>query len=61
MEALKHFGDILSISVVISTIAGWLPPLAALCSILWIVFQFYHSPPVRQWRKDRKEKKNGLR
>lgn len=59
MEAIKTLGDVASASVVITTLAGLLPPLAALASIFWIGFQFYHSEPMKQWRKERKERKNG--
>lgn len=40
------------------TLFGWfasaLPPLAALASIFWIGFQWYHSTPMKQWRTRRK-------
>jgi hypothetical protein len=59
MDQLKHILDGASILAAIVTIAGWitsaLPPLAALASILWICFQFYHSAPMKA-RRDRKEK-----
>jgi len=35
-------------------IASTLPPLAALASIFWIGFQWYHSVPMKQWRAKRK-------
>jgi CHASE2 domain-containing sensor protein len=39
-------------------VLGWfasaLPPLAALASIFWIGFQWYHSAPMKQWRARRK-------
>jgi hypothetical protein len=59
MKALEVAGEAAAYSVVITTLAGILPPLAALASILWIGFQFYHSEPIKQWRKERKELKNG--
>jgi CHASE2 domain-containing sensor protein len=40
---------------------GWfasaLPPLAALASIFWIGFQWYHSTPMKQWRASRKTRR----
>lgn len=51
MEHFKHFIDALSIGATIASLAGWLPPIAALASILWIGFQFYHSEPMKAWRK----------
>lgn len=59
MEALKHFADWISLGVIMTTLAGWLPPLAALVAILWHIFQFWNSEPVKQWRKERKERKSG--
>lgn len=56
MDELRHFLDGVSIIATIATLAGWLPPLAALASIIWICFQFYHSQPVKEWRIARKGK-----
>jgi hypothetical protein len=43
------------------TLFGWcasaLSPLAALASICWIGFQWYHSTPMKQWRARRKVKR----
>jgi len=59
MDHIKHVFDAASTVAATVTIAGWfanaLPPLAALVSILWICFQFYHSAPMRA-RRDRKVK-----
>jgi hypothetical protein len=45
------------------TLLGWLasalPPLAALASIFWIGFQWYHSTPMKQWRARRKGRRQG--
>lgn len=49
-------GDVASFGIVLGTLAKMLPPLAALISIIWIGFQFYHSEPMKEWRKKRKEK-----
>lgn len=48
-------GDVLSFGIVLGTLAKILPPLAALISIIWIGFQFYHSEPMKEWRQKRKE------
>lgn len=56
MEGLKAIGDALSVGVVISTLSGLLPPLAALVTILWIGFQFYHSAPMKESRKRRRQR-----
>lgn len=47
--------DTASYGIVFATVIKVLPPLAALISILWIGFQFYHSEPMKEWRKKRKE------
>lgn len=58
MDTLHHV--LSSIGVAALTLASWavgiLPPLAALASILWIAYQFYHSAPMTERRKARKEK-----
>ena len=52
---------IMKVLVPMFTIAGWvvnlLPPLAALASILWIWFQWYHSAPMVARREKRKATK----
>jgi len=44
-----------------AALLGWfaraLPPLAALASIFWIGFQWYHSTPMKQWRARRKSRR----
>jgi hypothetical protein len=60
MDHIKHIFDAGSTVAATFTIVGWfanvLPPMAALASILWIAFQFYHSAPMKS-RRDRKSKK----
>jgi hypothetical protein len=59
MDHLKHIFDAGSTVAATFTIIGWfanvLPPMAALASILWIAFQFYHSAPMTARRRARKE------
>jgi uncharacterized membrane protein len=55
IAAIKAIGDAASFSIALGTLVQILPPLAAIVSILWIGFQFYHSAPVTEWRKRRKE------
>lgn len=54
--AIKAVADTAAYSIVFATIVKLLPPLAALISILWIGFQFYHSEPMKEWRQKRKDK-----
>ena len=57
MEHIKHIFDGISFGLAFTTLMGLLPPLAALASILWIGYQFYHSAPMVQMRRNRKYKK----
>lgn len=52
----RFTGDVVSFGIVLGTLAKALPPLAALISIIWIGFQFYHSEPMKEWRTQRKDK-----
>lgn len=55
IEITKAVGDAMSYSIVAATVVQILPPLAALISILWIGFQFYHSPVMVARRARQKE------
>jgi hypothetical protein len=48
-ETIKHVGDALSISVVVATVAAWLPAIAALLSILWTGIRIYETATVQAW------------
>ena len=47
-EAMKATGDVLSISVVVGTLADWLPSVAAIISIVWGVIRIYETDTVQQ-------------
>jgi len=57
-EQLKVAGDVLSISTVIGALMSWLPPLAALFTIIWTAIRIYETATVKRllakWRQ-RKE------
>jgi hypothetical protein len=40
-DNLRVVGEVSSVSVILATIAGWLPPLAAFCAICWYGVLFY--------------------
>ena len=42
-EQLKHIGDALSIGTILGTIAGYLPAIAALVSIVWGLIRIYET------------------
>jgi hypothetical protein len=52
---LRVLGDLTSFYIAFGAIVKIIPPLAGLVSIAWVGFQFYHSPPVKEWRARRKE------
>ena len=48
MEGMKPAGDILSIGVVLATLASWLPAIAALFTIIWTVIRIYETRTVQR-------------
>lgn len=50
-EHLKHIGDAVSFSVVLGTLAAWLPAIAALFSIVWTGVRIYETDTVQRWLK----------
>lgn len=48
-EQAKHVVDAVSIAGVVATLAGWLPALAALFSIVWTVIRIYETRTVQKW------------
>ena len=48
METMKPAGDILSIGVVLATLASWLPAIAALFTIIWTVIRIYETRTVQR-------------
>lgn len=42
--------DVLSLGTVVATIAGWLPPIAALFSIVWLSMQIYSWVVNKRWQ-----------
>lgn len=40
-DSVKHFLDAISISTVLATLTAWLPPIAALLSIIWTTMRIY--------------------
>lgn len=56
-DNVKHIGDGISISTMLAAVAGWLPALAALVTIIWTGIRIYETRTVqrrlKQWRKRR--------
>ena len=49
-QPIKVAADVASVGTVIATIAGWLPPIAALLSIVWLSMQIYGWIVNKKWR-----------
>lgn len=50
-ESIKHIGDAVSIGTVLATIAGWLPAVAALLTIVWTGIRIWETKTVQGWVK----------
>lgn len=48
-EQTKQIFDALSLTTVLATLAAWLPPLAALASIIWTGIRIYETKTVQYW------------
>lgn len=48
IETAKHVGDAMSVFVVVGAIVNWLPPVAALLTILWTGIRIYESRTVQR-------------
>ena len=47
--------DAISIGTAIATLAGWLPALAALASLVWTTIRIYETKTVQRWLKRGRE------
>lgn len=52
-------GDGFSISVLLGTIAQYLPAVAALFTIIWTLIRVYETATVQRWIRRWKDKRNG--
>ena len=41
-------GDVLSLSIIVSTLADWLPSIAAIISIVWGLLRIYETRTVQR-------------
>lgn len=56
----KHAIDALSIAAVAGALMEWLPPIAALLTIIWTLLRIYESPTVQGWLERRRQAKEDL-
>lgn len=47
-ESAKNAVDALSVATVLATLTAWLPPIAALVSIVWGVIRIYETKTVQR-------------
>lgn len=59
-EHTKMAMDGLSLAAVIATLAAWLPPLAALASLVWTCIRIFETATVQRWIKQWRENKYDL-
>ena len=48
-DQIKHAVDALSLGTVLATLAGWLPHIAALVSIVWGLLRIYETRTIQRW------------
>lgn len=53
-EHIKQLGDAISLAAVLGSIAGYLPAIAALFTIIWTAIRIYESATVQSWLKKRR-------
>jgi chromate transport protein ChrA len=54
-EPIKIVGDIVSVTTVVGTLAGVLPSIAALFTIVWTVIRIYETETVQGFLRRMKE------
>lgn len=47
-EQTKHAADALSVVTVLASLTAWLPPIAALISIIWGLIRIYETRTVQK-------------
>jgi len=56
-SAIKTVLDATSIGVVAGTIMNYLPPLAALLTVIWTLIRIYETKTMQRWLENRKKVK----
>ncbi len=49
VQEIKTATDVASITVVTSAIMEWVPPVAALLSIIWMLLRIWETETVKGW------------
>ena len=48
-EQLKHAGDVISVVTISATLMTWLPPVAALLTVIWSAIRIYETRTVQKF------------
>jgi hypothetical protein len=48
-EQAKHIVDGLSVATVLGALTAWLPPVAALFTIVWTIIRIWETKTVQRW------------
>lgn len=48
-DSTKHAIDTISVATVLASLTAWLPPIAALISIIWGLIRIYETRTVQTW------------
>jgi len=48
-ESSKHIIDGLSVATVLGALTAWLPPIAALFTIIWTAIRIWETKTVQRW------------
>jgi len=54
-EPIKIAGDIVSVTTVVGTLAGILPSIAAVFTIVWTSIRIYETETIQSWLRKWKE------
>ena len=50
-QEIKTVGDVLAAGTAFGAVLGWLPPIAAALSIVWLLMQIWSWVVNKKWRK----------
>lgn len=49
VDLVTRAGDVVSVGVVVGTLAQWLPSVATLFTIIWMAIRIYETKTVQRW------------
>jgi len=54
IHAAKNTGDVVSVAVIGSALAGWLPPIASALTLIWTGIRIYETKTVQSFIRRRR-------